>query len=372
VIQPREPRDTFLELPDDELNRTITAELRTRLGADTLVARSVNSAEGLWIDFGIDRDRYWLRTERSRFDEPTGRTWLVWLLTATALSLAGAAGMANLINQPLKKLSQATGRIREGDFEASRLDEDISTSEIRAVNVGFNRMTQRLAKIEQDRAVMLAGISHDLRTPLARLRLEAELSVEDPVARGNMAQDIEQIDAIIGKFLDYARPGSLELAAVSLNAAVDEALAPLRKRPDLQLRVALQEKLLVQADPVELLRIITNLLENAARYGKLPGSDTAQIDISARSLGKEVLLRIRDHGPGVPAEQLAQLTTPFFRGESGRTANNSTGLGLAIVDQTVARMGGTLELLNAQRGGLCVNLLLQRAKTHGSSAWSEI
>jgi two-component system osmolarity sensor histidine kinase EnvZ len=100
-----------------------------------------------------------------------------------ALSLAGAAVIARLINRPLKQLSFAASRVRDGDFAASRLDEKAVTSEIREVNIGFNRMAQQLAKMEQDRAVMLAGISHDLRTPLARLRLETEMSVTDGRAR---------------------------------------------------------------------------------------------------------------------------------------------------------------------------------------------
>ena len=145
--------------------------------------------------------------DRTRFTPVGGRTWLIWLITAAGLSLAGAALIARLINRPLKQLSFAASRVRDGDFDASRLDEKAVTSEIREVNIGFNRMAQQLAKIEQDRAVMLAGISHDLRTPLARLRLETEMSVADEDARDHMAADIDQLDAIIDKFLDYARPG---------------------------------------------------------------------------------------------------------------------------------------------------------------------
>jgi two-component system osmolarity sensor histidine kinase EnvZ len=361
TIRLREPQDAFAALPDDALSRRITEELKRLLGADTVVARSVNQIDGLWIGFGIDKDRYWLQTDRARFDQATGRTWLIWLLTAMGLSLAGAAGMAGLINRPLKDLSIATGRVRAGDFEASRLDETVVTSEIRAVNVGFNRMTQKLAKVEEDRAVMLAGISHDLRTPLARLRLETELSVDDEQAREHMASDIAQIDAIIGKFLDYARPGSPALLPVSLNQTVEQAVSRLRQGQDLQLRVALQAQLMVLADPVELTRVISNLLENAVRYGKSADTGCALVDVSARAHNKQVHLRIRDHGPGVAAEQIKQLTTPFFRGETGRTASNSTGLGLAIVEQTVTRLGGSLELSNAAGGGLCASVQLPQA-----------
>ncbi len=361
TILPHEPRDTFLPYDEDDVSQHITQEIKSRLGPGTIVAKSVNKIDGLWVGFAIDKDHYWLKTDRARFDSPAGSTWLVWLLTAAALSLAGAAGIAGLINQPLKALSLAAKRIREGDFEASLLDEEVSTTEIRAVNIGFNRMTQKLAKIEQDRAVMLAGISHDLRTPLARLRLEAELSVQDPEAREAMSADIAQLDAIIGKFLDYARPDHMVLGVVSLNEAIEESVAKLRKREDMQFKVALQEGLMVQADPVELQRVIGNLLENAGRYGKSVDTGVAQVDISARYQDKKVLLRVRDHGLGVPPEQLQQLTTPFFRGESARTAANSTGLGLAIVERTVSRMGGVFGLSNANSGGLCANILLQRA-----------
>ncbi len=361
TIRPREPSDVFESFDDEYLIQHIVRQIKSRLGPDTVVASSVNQVEGLWVGFSIDQDRYWLQTDRSRFGQPAGRTWLIWLLTAAALSLAGAAGIAGLINRPLKNLSFAASRVRDGDFQATALDETVSTREIRAVNVGFNRMTKKLAKIEQDRAVMLAGISHDLRTPLARLRLEAELSVSDLEARDNMAADIAQLDAIIGKFLDYARPGNVNLSPVSLNEAVDKCLAPLKKRTDIQFKVALQERLVVMADPVELERVLGNLLENAARYGKTPDTGVAMVDISARYRDNKVLLRIRDHGVGVPSEQIKQLTTPFFRGESARTASNSTGLGLAIVEQTIARMEGNFDLSNAKSGGLCANIVLQRA-----------
>ena len=282
------------------------------------------------------------------------------MLTAAGLSLAGAAGIAGLINQPLKNLSLAASRVRDGDFEASTLDETVATREIRAVNVGFNRMTKKLAQVEQDRAVMLAGISHDLRTPLARLRLEMELSVADSEARENMASDIVQLDAIIGKFLDYARPGSIALQPVSLNETIESCLANLRKRADMQFKVAMQEGLVVLADPVELQRVIGNLLENAGRYGKSIDTGVATVDVSARYQNNVVLLRVRDHGPGVPPEQPNQPTTPFFRGETARTAANSAGLGLAIVEQTVSRMNGSFDLSNANGGGLCANIVLQR------------
>ncbi|NUO73824.1 MAG: HAMP domain-containing protein, partial [Frateuria sp.] len=205
-ILPSKPTDVYVVFDSASLDERVAEELVTRLGPGTVLASAVNQEKGFWVGFKIDADSYWLLMDRNRFTRVGGRTWLIWLITAAGLSLAGAALIARLINRPLKQLSFAASRVRDGDFDASRLDEKAVTSEIREVNIGFNRMAQQLAKIEQDRAVMLAGISHDLRTPLARLRLETEMSVADPEAREHMASDIDQLDAIIDKFLDYARP----------------------------------------------------------------------------------------------------------------------------------------------------------------------
>jgi two-component system osmolarity sensor histidine kinase EnvZ len=360
-IVPREPGDTYEPFDTDALGQRISMELTARLGPGTLVANSVNHNEGLWVGFVIDGDNYWMQTDRARFNRTAGRTWVIWLLTAAALSLAGAALIARLINRPLKQLSFAASRVREGDFVASTLDESVATSEIRAVNVGFNRMTQKLAKIEQDRAIMLAGISHDLRTPLARLRLETELSVTDTEARANMAADIAQLDAIIGKFLDYARPGSVTLSTVTLREVIDACLFTVRNRIDIQFNLDVSDDILVLVDEVELGRVISNLLENARRYGKSIDTGVAVVDIAAKAREKWVMLRVRDHGIGVSTEQLADLTKPFYRGEAARTAANGAGLGLAIVEKTISSMGGTFVLSNTSSGGLAANIKLQRA-----------
>lgn len=360
-IVPREPHDTYEPFDTDALGQHIAQELQSRLGPGTVVANSVNREEGLWVGFTIDDDNYWMLTDRARFNRTAGRTWLIWLMTAAALSLTGAALIASRINQPLKQLSFAASRVRNGDFEASHLDETVVTSEIRAVNVGFNRMARTLAQIEQDRAIMLAGISHDLRTPLARLRLETELSVSHAEARSHMVADIAQIDAIIDKFLEYARPGCVTLGTVALRQVIETCLYNLRNRSDIRVKLDLKPDLLVLADAVELGRVITNLLENAARYGKSADTGVAWVDLSARTHDKWMLLKVRDHGPGVSDEQLAMLTKPFFRGETARTAANGAGLGLAIVEKTISRMGGTFMLSNVPSGGLAAYIKLQLA-----------
>ncbi len=361
-VQPREPGDRYLPFNAEALEREISREVVQRLGPGTIVASNVNGQAGLWVGFAMDRDNYWMRLDVQRLSPDSSKSWLVWLITAALVSLAGAALIAHLINRPLKELSFAASRVREGDFEASRLDEQVATSEIREVNIGFNRMAQRLSKVEQDRALMLAGISHDLRTPLARLRLETEMSVADENAREHMSADIAQLDAIIGKFLDYARPDHVDLKPVLLSNVVGSCVYAVKDYKDLQVNVAVPDDLLVQADEVELTRVISNLLENARRYGKSLDTGVAVVDIAAKGRHNLVLLKIRDHGMGVAPEALTVLTKPFFRGDTARTAAMGAGLGLSIVERNLARMGGSLELTNATSGGLAAHIRLKRSQ----------
>jgi two-component system, OmpR family, osmolarity sensor histidine kinase EnvZ len=196
---------------------------------------------------------------------------------------------------------------------------------------------------------------------LARLRLETEMSVADLDARAHMAADISQLDAIIDKFLDYARPDRVQLASVVLGDVIDACVYSMQNQPDVQIQVQIEEGLIVLADEVELGRILSNLLENARRYGKSVDTGIARIDIAAVAKDKWVIIKIRDHGIGVGEEQLNNLTKPFYRGEAARTAANGAGLGLAIVDKTVQRMGGAFALRNSSTGGLSAHIKLQRA-----------
>ncbi len=359
-IKPRRANDRYLPLDKDPLNERISQEVIRRMGESTVVAKSVNGEPGLWVGFSIEEDPYWLQTDLTRVGPSRSGTWAIWLTSAAVLSLAGAALIAGLINRPLQQLSLAASRMREGDFDASLLDEKAPTSEIREVNVGFNQMARQLSKLENDRAIMMAGISHDLRTPLARLRLETELSVSDESARAHMAADISQLDAIIDKFMDYARPDPAQLQALGLNAIVESALFSVADYRDLSVKLTMPDQLMVMADDVELLRVLTNLLENARRYGKTPGSNHAEVEISAKAQGSWVMLKIRDHGAGVPEESLRKLTRPFYRGDEARTSAKGAGLGLAIVEKTIVRMGGAFSLANSDTGGLAAHIRLRR------------
>lgn len=273
--------------------------------------------------------------------------------------------MAGIIHQPFKRLKFEGDQLREGQGQESPSQTSTHSvheekEKIKRGNSEVNRLAERLAKIEQERALMLAGISHDLRTPLARLRLETELSVSNLETRDLMAADIAQLDAIIDKFLDYARPEPTELGAVLLSSAISRSIAPWLNKPSFEIKIDVAEDLQVLAETVELVRVLSNLLENANRYGRSLKDGVTRIEIVARLHDGWVLLRVRDHGLGVSANTLKNLTQPFFRGDAARTAVTGSGLGLAIVERSVQRMGGTFSVFNASGGGLMALMKLKQ------------
>lgn len=362
VITTREPGDQFVPFGKTDIEQRLSQVLIARLGKNTVLASEVNGTQGLWVGFRIERDSYWLQMDPDRLQPLGGKSWLQWMLLTAMLSLLGSALIAGLINRPLKQLSQAFARMRDGDMQGPELDEQVRVDEIREVNQGFNSMVHKLQQAEQERSLMLAGISHDLRTPLARLRLEAELSVADPEARELMSADISQMDQIIGKFMDYARPGETPLQAVALAGLLSRSIAPFRNNKSMRIELNIPEDLLVQADEIELGRVFDNLLENARRYGQSPLDGITRVHIQAEALDSQrVRITLRDEGVGVSPIALPQLTQPFFRADSARTAALGSGLGLSIVERSIERMGGQLMFSTPSLGGLQASIVLRQA-----------
>ncbi|MEW6560449.1 MAG: ATP-binding protein [Pseudomonadota bacterium] len=356
-IYPRNAGDAWTPMNHTEFTKRLETAVDTRLNEQLDFADVVNDRPGLWIGFQIEGDPYWLLLDRSRIDPSLSETWATWGAIATLLALIGAAVIASFVNKPLRDLRLATARVGAGNY-SQMLDEVSGMREIREVNRGFNRMARSLQEVEEERALMLAGISHDIRTPLARLRLEAELSVPDEQAREHIIDDIEQADRIISKFLEYARSTTPKLESVDLNALIDFIRDRYQKDETVVLRLQTPPVPPVKANTLELQRVVVNLVENAKRYALTPGEVHTDLDISLQPGIDSVLLTVRDHGPGVPDEQLAQLTRPFFRGDAARTSAKGTGLGLSIVEKTITAMGGRLELRNAAPSGLQVQIWL--------------
>ena len=363
-IRPLEPSDRSDPVAQDRFHRELAQEIERQLGPQARLSPAVNGVPGLWLRFTVGSDALWLHLEDAESLRFAQSTVLIWMAIALVATVAASAAIAGLINRPLRQMGVALQHVMEGRWN-HRLPEDSATREIRDLNQGFNQMVHRLQQADEERTLMLAGISHDLRTPLSRLRLEVELSVADPEVRRHMAQDIEQAQNTLGQFMAYARPQapqSVELKPLPFEAWLQEVLEPYRCRPDMTVTCCVPADVQVYAEPVGLERSLVNVLENAIRYGKTPQTDISEISIQGWSEEEWFECVIRDQGPGVPEEALGRLTQPFYRVNTSRTDAHGAGLGLAIVERTIAHMGGQLSVANPPQGGLSVHLKLRRVR----------
>jgi two-component system osmolarity sensor histidine kinase EnvZ len=357
-IYPLEPGDVVDPLRDTASNQLMLDYVRARLGSATRMVRSVNGREGLWVSFSIEDDDYWVAFERDRLEAVAGLQWLGWGGVALALSLVGAVVMSRLINLPLKRLATAALIIGEGGRPA--LLPEKGPREIRDANASFNAMVDDLARIEADRVLLLAGISHDLRTPLTRLRLEAEMSVANDDARAAIQADVEQMDAIINQFLDYARPldGDQAFADLDLAALVRETAADFASDEQLRITTDLQPTGPVRAHRTEIRRVLFNLVENARRYGQTPG--TGVVDLVIRTRDHPPRIEVADHGVGIPADSIKRMKQPFVRLDTARSEANGAGLGLAIIERIAQRHRARFELTANVGGGLLARIVFAR------------
>ncbi|OEZ57219.1 ATP-binding protein [Duganella sp. HH105] len=348
--------------PDNALMPDIQKLVKAKLGADTRFSARVNGVAGFWVSFKIDDDAYWLMLERERIRGLTGIQWLGWASVVSVVSLLGAAFISSLINLPLRRLTQATRAFAQGK-RPERLPEK-GPMEIMEANRSFNQMVTQLQQVESDRAVILAGISHDLRTPLARMQLEVEMANLSNEAREGIQSDIGQMDAIIGQFLDYAKPTEVSsFINVDLSELLSDTAHEAERLPDVRISTDIAPNAHVMGNATDIKRVINNLIENARRYGKTPGSELTEIDIKCSIKGmhtsRRVVVEVQDHGNGVPDDQIEQLLKPFTRLDAARGQANGAGLGLAIVDRVMLRHGAELQVRNREGGGLLIQIVMK-------------
>jgi two-component system osmolarity sensor histidine kinase EnvZ len=216
--------------------------------------------------------------------------------------------------------------------------------------------------------VILAGISHDLRTPLSRMLLEVEMAQLSDDARKGMQSDLAQMDAIIAQFLDYAKPtDTASFALVDMSELLTDTAQEAARLPDTRVKTIITNEADVLGNVTDLRRVVNNLIENARRYGKTEGRDLVEIEISCRLEADQVLIEIADNGPGVPEPDIERLLRPFTRLDVARSQANGAGLGLAIVDRVVKRHGGRLRLYNRQSGGLAVQIAFPAGRNRMAS-----
>lgn len=338
-------------LPQDPFIRLVANKIRQELGQDTLIAINHYNVPGLWITFSIAEDDYWVVIPRFQGERPFPYEWLGWGALVILLSLLGAYFIASRINLPLNYLAKSAQLISRGE-QPPKLPLE-GAEELQEVTRTFNEMADSLAVLDGERKVLLAGISHDLRTPLARLRLSVEMLPDEVnMYKEGMVQDIADMDNIINQFMDFVRGVEGEGAQMTDLNTLIQSVIDRHARAGRSIQLQLAPTHLVAVRQLAIQRLLSNLINNAFSYGK--GEVIVRTEITAKS----IVLSVMDNGPGIPLSQMARLLRPFERLDSARTNASGSGLGLAIADRIAKLHHGKLELINRPQGGLEVRLSL--------------
>lgn len=365
---PRVADKAFVGVFTDVLQHEITAQL----GRPVEVYFKFKPTPQLWVQDSRDNS-FWVREPVVYYSQYSPVLLILFLIGLPILTLITIILLARQLNRPLRYLQRAaTNYIRLG--HATTLPTQSGPTEIRQVNMAFNRLFTTLNQAQKERTIMLAGISHDLRTPLTRMRLTAEM-LPDDFFREGLIYDVEDMDAILEQFISFMKDGSDEpVRLTNLDTIFNEIMvqfAPMKFVYQSECSHA------VPVRPLSIKRLIINLVNNANRYGKPPiymsatvvptFIDTADIEdldvVTEHEVNKQaeeqLVICVRDCGSGVAEDQLERIMQPFERGETARTTQGS-GLGLAIVDRIARLHHGTVEAINHPEGGLqvCVRIPL--------------
>ncbi len=324
--------------------------LKDLFGEDTEVFVRPGSPGEFWVRLHAGPREYWVAFPRNRVDRDNTDALLYWMLAGVAIAIAATALIAWRLNRPLARLAKAAEDLGKGG-DPPPVPES-GPSEVRAVASAFNRMKESLKKEERERTTFLAGISHDLRTPLARLRLDVEMlgGRVDASTQEGMVADLEDMNAIIDQFIDYARSEATEaFEAVDLSSLARQC-AERAARAGATVKCELAQSPALMLRPLAARRLVDNLIQNAVKHGG------GEILVRTTASASEVTVSVLDRGPGIPPAEIERLKEPFTRRDEARSGRSGAGLGLAIVARIAAAHGARFDLLPREGGGLAASV----------------
>jgi two-component system osmolarity sensor histidine kinase EnvZ len=338
---------------DQRLQERFNEALNRPFVIDTRSVDEPNEPDRIAVSVQLDDGILHILAPRKRVDSDTTRVFIGWMFGLSLLLLALAVYFMSRQIRPILRLARAMDKFGKGrDIGDFRL---AGPTEIRRAGAAFNKMRQRLLRHIGQRTEMLAAVSHDLRTPLTRMKLELELLGEGQVSPGQLGDlraDVEEMARVVDGYLDFARgEGQEGMVATELGPFLEE-IAERSATPRTRIEVELERPITLQLRPIAMRRCLLNLVQNAARYSTL-------VRARAACQNGRTWLAIDDNGPGIPEDQREAVFRPFYRLDAARRpTTGGVGLGLTIARDIILGHGGDIELTDAPEGGLRVLIRL--------------
>ena len=338
------PEDPFLEL--------VVSKIGKKLPRGTLIAVNHYGIDGIWVSFDINNNPFWVSIPKSIADRPFPWHWVGWGAIIAILTLVAAYSTTKRISRPINRLIEAADQVRKG-HTVDKLPLD-SVDEFKELSIAFNEMIDNLAKINNERRFLLASVSHDIRTPLTRIRIATEMLPDSSEElKKSMEEDMQELNEILNQFLVFARGfddepknsvniGKLLKEIQTKHARMGQNFILKKKN----IKTEVPKKLFIDIRPLAFQRCLDNLINNAFYYSN--DKVLVQATLNEESLSISII----DKGPGIPEDQKAQLLKPFERVDEARGNTGGCGLGLTIADRIAKSHDGKLELINIKKGGL--------------------
>lgn len=340
-----------------ELFPYFSSQMSKELGGNAEVRIYQGQESYFWVRPPQAPD-YWVKIPLDGFEQKNISPLTIYLIAIGVLSVAGGWVFVRQLNRPLKALQEAAEEVGRGDFP-ERLKEQGSI-ELVAVTRAFNQMSAGIKQLEKDRNLLMAGVSHDLRTPLTRIRLATEMmGPNEDYLKDGIVNDIEDMNMIIDQFIAFIRHHKEEaLVATDINNLINDVVEAEQHSKGRVIDVDLDKSIsMLMMRPVAIKRVVTNLIENALRYSEKEVTICTGIDQEKQ----HVLFCISDKGPGIPEHEIESMFEPFSQGDSARGGEGS-GLGLAIIKKIIDMHHGEVSLENLPIEGLKVTVSLPLIK----------
>ena len=327
------------------IDRTLRRELKSKnlnYWFDTTSYRQLVN-----IKISYDNGYFEFFIPRERLTSSSARIFALWITLPAILVISIAMIFLKNQTRPILKLAEASEKFGRGE----KIDEFVPSGalEIRKAGFEFEKMRKRIIRHLNQRSEMLSGISHDLRTPLTRIKLQLAL-IKDKKIASELSDDVDEMEKMLNEYLQFAKTGSEEnTQRFNLKSLIYNVL---NKHKNIDISFNCPDNLYYEGRKELLKRCFNNLIENSSKYGD-------KLNVKIEKIRKNFSLIIEDNGPGIPAEEYQNVFKPFYKIDKGRSdTKSSVGLGLSISSDIVKSHGGKIELDKSILGGLKVTVLL--------------